>query len=97
MMDAAYVYILTNKPYGTLYIGVTSDLLKRIWEHKTDAVEGFTKRHGLKRLAWYEVHESIIEAITREKQIKEWRRDWKINLIQAVNPDWLDLYEGLTA
>ena len=96
-MDAAYVYILTNKPYGTLYVGVTSDVLKRIWEHKADVVEGFTKRHGLKRLVWYEVHESIIEAITREKQIKEWRRDWKINLIQTLNADWLDLYEGLTA
>ena len=96
-MDAAYVYILTNKPYGTLYVGITSDLLKRIWEDRTDAVEGFTNRHGLKRLAWYEVHEPIVEAITREKQIKEWRRDWKINLIQTVNPGWLDLYEGLTA
>ena len=96
-MDSAFVYILTNKPYGTLYVGVTSDLLKRIWEHKSDAGEGFTKRHGLKRLVWYEMHESIVAAITREKQIKEWHRDWKINLIQEANPDWHDLYEGLTA
>ena len=96
-MDSAFVYILTNKPYGTLYVGVTSDLLKRIWEHKSDAGEGFTKRHGLKRLVWYEMHESIVAAITREKQIKEWHRDWKINLIQEANPDWHDLYERLTA
>ena len=96
-MAAAFVYLLTNESYGTLYVGVTSDLLKRIWEHKSDAAEGFTKHHGLKRLMWYEAHESIIEAIAREKRIKRWHRDWKINLVQAVNPGWIDLYDELTA
>jgi putative endonuclease len=91
----AYVYLLTNKPYGTLYVGVTNDLARRIDEHRRDVVEGITKRYGLKRLAWYEVHDSIIEAITREKQIKEWRRAWKVNLIQQMNPDWDDLYATL--
>lgn len=87
-----YVYIVTNKPYGTLYTGVTRDLVRRTFEHKGDFVEGFSKAHRLKKLVWYEVHEDILAAITREKQIKEWRRDWKINLIQTMNPNWDDLY-----
>ena len=91
----AFVYLLTNKPYGTLYVGVSNDLVRRVFEHREALVAGFTKSHGLKRLVWYEVHDSIVEAITREKQIKEWRRDWKINLIQRLNPRWDDLYEGL--
>jgi putative endonuclease len=94
--DRGYVYILCNKRYGTLYVGVTSDLTKRVWQHKEHLVEGFTTKHRLERLVWYECHESILEAITREKQIKEWRRDWKVNLIQATNPDWRDLYEDLS-
>ena len=92
-----YVYILTSKAYGTLYVGVTSDLAKRIWEHKEHLVAGFTKKHSIRRLVWYECHDSIEAAITREKQIKEWRRDWKVNLIQAMNPEWRDLYDDLTA
>ena len=86
------VYIITNKPYGTLYIGVTGDLVKRSYEHKLGLAEGFSKEHDLHLLVWYEVHEDVLAAITREKQLKEWRRDWKINLIQAMNPDWKDLY-----
>ena len=74
-----YVYILASKRYGTLYVGVTSNLTKRIWEHKEHAVPGFTKQHDVTNLVWYECHDSIVAAITREKQIKEWRRDWKIN------------------
>jgi putative endonuclease len=95
MLEIAYVYIMTNQPYGTLYVGVTSNLIKRAWEHRTEAVEGFTKKHGLKRLVWYEQHTSMIEAIAREKRIKRWHRDWKVNLVQAMNPEWEDLYEKI--
>ena len=94
---AAYVYILINKRYGTLYVGVTNDLPRRVWEHRYASVSSFTKRHGLTRLVGYETHDSIVAAIEREKHIKRWHRDWKINLIQAMNPAWDDLYEGLTA
>ena len=90
-----FVYILTNHTYGTLYVGVTGNLLRRVHVHREGAVDGFTKRHGLRRLVWYEVHAEILSAIAREKSIKKWRRDWKINLIQAVNPDWKDLFEGI--
>ncbi len=92
-----YVYILANRPYGTLYVGVTNDLIRRVWEHKNDFVEGFSREHSLHRLVWYEVHAAAYEAITREKRIKKWHRDWKINLIQAVNPDWEDLYAAVAA
>ncbi len=95
MSKQYYVYIVTNKPYGTLYTGVTGDLVKRTFEHKSGFVEGFTKAHRLKQLVWYEVHEDVLAAITREKQIKEWRRNWKINLIQAMNPNWDDLYASI--
>ena len=94
-MDAAYVYILSNKPYGTLSVGVTSDLIKRVWQHKEGLVEGFTKQHGLKWLVWYEQHASMIEAIAKEKRIKKWHRDWKVNLVQSMNPEWNDLYSGI--
>jgi putative endonuclease len=87
-----YVYVITNKPYGTIYIGFTNDLIRRVHEHREGIVEGFSKEYGLERLVWYEVHEDVHAAITREKQLKEWRRDWKINLIQQLNPDWRDLY-----
>jgi len=90
-----YVYLITNKPYGTLYVGVTGNLVKRIYEHRTGVVEGFSKTHELQMLVWYEVHEDVLAAITREKQIKEWRRDWKVNLVQEMNADWQDLYEGI--
>jgi putative endonuclease len=83
---------LASKRNGTLYIGVTSDLVKRIWEHKTDIVEGFTKRYGVHRLVWYELHDSMEAAIEREKRLKDWKRIWKLELIESNNPDWQDLY-----
>jgi putative endonuclease len=89
------VYILASKRNGTLYIGVTSNLIKRIWEHKNDMVEGFTKRYGVHQLVWYELHESIESAIEREKQMKEWKRKWKLELIEAANQNWRDLYYAL--
>ena len=95
MKEAAYVYMLASEPYGTLYVGVTSDLVKRVWEHKNGFVEGFTRKYGVKQLVWYEEHGSIISAIEREKRIKRWHRDWKVNLIQAMNPQWDDLYEKI--
>lgn len=85
MKEAAYVYIMTNRPYGTLYVGVTSDLVKRTWQHKESFVDAFTKKHGLRRLVWYEQHASMIEAIAREKRIKRWHRDWRVNLIQSMS------------
>jgi len=87
-----YVYIVTNRRYGTLYIGVTSDLVQRIAQHRLGVVDGFTKEFKLKLLVWYEIHSEIREAIVREKQLKKWRRDWKIELIQKMNPLWEDLY-----
>ena len=90
-MAYAFVYIITNKRYGTLYVGVTSDLAKRVAQHRLSVFDGFSKKHELKRLVWYEPHDSIVSAIEREKRIKRWHRDWKVNLIQAANPDWNDL------
>jgi putative endonuclease len=89
------VYILASARNGTLYTGVTSDLLKRAWEHKSDLVEGFTKRYGVQVLVWYELHEDMLSAIRREKTIKGWKRRWKIELIEAMNPEWRDLYAEL--
>jgi putative endonuclease len=86
------VYILASKKNGTVYIGVTSDLVKRLWEHKNKMVEGFTKRYSVHQLVWYELHESMASAIEREKRLKEWRRVWKLKLIESTNPDWQDLY-----
>jgi len=95
-MDHQYfVYILTNGAYGTLHVGVTNDLVRRVWEHRNNVVKGFTETHALHRLVWYEVHGDIYEAITREKRIKKWHRDWKVNLIQSFNPDWDDLYDKI--
>jgi putative endonuclease len=90
-----YVYMLTSKPHGTIYVGMTSDLLKRMWEHKNRVVPGFTNRYGVDRLVWFEAHHSHEAALRREKQIKEWRRDWTINLIECENQYWADLSEGL--
>jgi len=90
-----YVYILSSEKYGTLYIGVTNNLLKRVYEHKSGLVEGFTKKYVIHVLVYYEQHEDINEAIMREKQLKKWRRDWKIRLIERNNPQWVDLYYGL--
>lgn len=91
-----YVYVLASKPYGTLYVGVTSDLAGRVWQHKDKAVSGFTARYGVDRLVWFESYDTIEEAIRREKRIKEWKRDWKINLIERDNPRWIDLYPTLS-
>ena len=88
-------YILANKRNGTLYIGVTSNLVKRIWEHKNKMVEGFTKRYNVHRLVWYEMHESMESAITREKRLKNWKRKWKLELIESNNPKWLDMYNKI--
>jgi len=89
------VYILSSGYNGTLYIGVTSDLIKRVWEHKNDFVESFTKRYAVHRLVWYEQHATMETAIAREKALKKWNRAWKIRLIEEGNPQWRDLYESL--
>lgn len=90
-----YVYILASTYNGTLYVGVTSNLPKRVWDHKEGTVKGFTQRYGVKMLVYYEVHDRAEYAITREKQIKKWERKWKIELIESRNPQWKDLYETL--
>ena len=90
-----YVYFLTNKRNGTIYTGVTSNLIQRIYQHKHDLADGFTKKHGCKMLVWYEHHGSAESAITREKQIKAWKREWKINRITEMNPKWEDLYNDI--
>ena len=90
-----YVYMLASCRNGTLYIGVTNDLARRVWEHKSDLVEGFSKKHGVHNLVWYEVHEDINEAIAREKQLKGWNRAWKICLIEERNSGWNDLFETI--
>ena len=89
------VYILANKPYGTLYLGVTSDLVKRVWQHKNTLVDGFTKQYSIHHLVWFELHLRMDSAIAREKNLKNWTRDWKIKLIETTNPHWQDLYPGL--
>jgi putative endonuclease len=86
------VYILASRKNGTLYVGVTSDLVKRIWEHRNNVVEGFSKLYGVHQLVWYEIHESMDSAIQREKRLKEWKRKWKVQLIENRNPNWEDLY-----
>ncbi|MDB5366144.1 MAG: hypothetical protein JWM77_2071 [Rhodospirillales bacterium] len=90
-MQGGWVYIMTNRRDGTLYIGVTSDLARRAWEHREGAVEGFTKRYGLKRLVYAERHDDIRDAIQRETSLKRWPRAWKVRLLQADNPTWDDL------
>ncbi len=89
------VYILASKRNGTLYIGVTSDLIKRIWEHKNNFVEGFSSRYAVHQLVWYELHEDMESAIQREKRLKEWKRSWKIDLIEKTNAEWKDLYHTI--
>jgi putative endonuclease len=91
-MKQPCVYILASGKYGTLYIGVTSDLIKRIWEHKNDVVAGFTKQYGVHMLVWFEQHATMESAISREKALKAWKRDWKSNLIEMTNAEWRDLY-----
>ena len=94
-MKQPCVYILASARMGTLYTGVTSDLIKRLWEHREKLAEGFTKRYDVYRLVWYEVHECMESAIQREKSIKGWKRQWKIELIEKRNPEWRDLYQSL--
>lgn len=94
-MKQPCVYLLASQRNGTLYAGVTSDIVNRIWEHKNDSVEGFTKRYGVHTLVWYEAHETMESAITREKTIKGWKRKWKLDLIEKNNPQWTDLYNSL--
>ncbi len=95
MSKKAYVYILASKRNGTLYIGVTSSLVKRVYEHKCNLVEGFTKKYKVHHLVYFEEHEDIQQAITREKQIKKWKRKWKLALIEKRNPNWRDLYDEI--
>ena len=89
-------YILAGKRNGTLYVGGTSDLVKRIWTHKNNMVEGFTRRYGVHHLVWFEIHDIMASAIKREKQIKEWKRKWKLELIESRNTDWQDLHHVIT-
>jgi len=94
-MKQYYVYILASKKNGTIYVGVTGDLIKRIYEHKQNLIDGFTKKYNVHDLVYYEVHTEIEEAITREKQIKRWNRKWKLRLIEEKNPGWNDLYNEM--
>ena len=87
--------MLASNSRGTLYVGVTSNLVQRVWQHKSDLVEGFTRRYKVHKLVWYEVHETMESAIVREKALKKWNRAWKVRLIEEGNPGWSDLYEGV--
>ncbi len=95
-MKQSFVYILASKRNGTLYIGVTNSLVKRVYEHKNNLIEGFTKKYNVRDLVYYERYNDINSAITREKQIKKWERRWKLELIEKFNPEWEDLYSKLT-
>ena len=94
-MKQPCVYILASRRNGTLYVGVSANLVQRIWQHKNDLAEGFTKTHGVHTLVWYEQHETMMSAIAREKTIKGWLRNWKLALIEAANPHWRDLYDDI--
>ncbi|MDH3892298.1 MAG: GIY-YIG nuclease family protein [candidate division Zixibacteria bacterium] len=94
-MSQYYVYIVASDRHGTLYTGITGDLVGRIYQHKSGSVEGFTKKYKVHRLVYYETHDDVYAAITREKQIKKWRRAWKIRMIEKENPNWEDLYESV--
>jgi len=90
-----YIYIMANKKNGTLYVGLTNDLIRRVYEHKNDLIEGFTKKYRIHILVYYEVYRDIKNAIIREKRLKKWNRNWKIQLIEKNNPEWEDLYDKL--
>ena len=90
-----FVYMMSDKPRGVIYIGVTSDLQGRVWEHRNDVHRGFTSKYKVKNLVWFEQHPNIVLAIQREKSLKRYRREWKVNLIEGLNPTWLDLYESV--
>jgi putative endonuclease len=94
---AFFFYILANKRNGTLYVGMTDDLVKRVWQHRNDVIPGFTKRYGVKTLVWHETHESRESAFARERQLKKWNRAWKLELIESINPSWRDLADELTS
>ena len=94
---AFYVYLLASDKYGTLYLGVTNKIVRRVHEHKSKAVDGFTKRYSVDRLVWFEIYDDAVSAITREKELKKWRREWKIRLIEESNPQWTDLYPAIAA
>jgi putative endonuclease len=94
---AYYVYLLASRKHGTLYVGVTNDLVRRVYEHKTKAVPGFTRKYNVARLVWFEAHEDVTAAIEREKEIKKWRRDWKIAMIETENSEWRDLWDVITS
>lgn len=94
-MKQPAVYLMASQRNGTLYVGVTSDLIKRVWQHKNHIVEGFTEKYDVDLLVWFEPHATMESAIAREKSIKEWQRSWKIEVIEKTNPDWNDLYESL--
>ena len=91
-----FVYLLASRPHGTSYVSMTDELLRRVWEHKTKPVPGFTAKYGVDRLVWFEAHQTLESALLREKRIKGWRRAWKIQLIERANPYWLDLFHQLT-
>lgn len=95
MKSGGYVYILTNKPMGTLYIGSTTDLVGRIWQHKNKAIPGFTSKYNIDKLVYYEWHDSLNDMVLRERQLKKWNRNWKYRLIIQKNPDWNDLYNDI--
>lgn len=90
-----YVYILANRRNGALYVGVTNDLIRRVYEHREGLADGFSKRHGIKQLMWFDCTGDVLAAIAREKQLKNWKRAWKIELIERGNPHWRDLYESI--
>ena len=94
---AYQVYLLASKKHGTLYLGVTNDVVRRGYGHRTSATQGFAKRYGVDRLVWFEIYDDAMTAIAREKELKKWRRDWKIRLIDAENPGWVDLYPGIAS
>ena len=94
-MNSYYVYILASRKNGTLYIGVTNDLVRRAYDHKSDVIQGFTEKYGVHNLVYYESYTDVRDALTREKRLKKWKRQWKINLIETKNPDWIDLYEQI--
>ena len=96
MKENFYVYILSSQTRGTLYVGVTSNLTKRVYEHKNGLVEGFTKKYGVHRLVYYEIAKDAETALSRERQMKKWNRAWKLRLIEEQNPEWADLFDSLT-
>ena len=91
-----YVYILASRKHGTLYLGVTNDLVRRVCEHKSHVVPGFNSRYGVHLLVWFEYYDDIVNAIARDKELKKWRHEWKINLIERSNPNWVDLYDSIS-